>query len=154
MSDVSSSSRTQRPTIPTQRAGQPTDVEPTAWSGFIAFGGVMLILAGFFHLIAGFVALFRDSYYVVPSSNLIVSVDYSAWGWAHLALGALAVATGFGVMSGRTWARVMGVIVAGVSAIVNLGFLSAYPLWCTMLIAFDILIIYALIAHGREMTQA
>jgi hypothetical protein len=113
----------------------------------------MLILAGFFHLIAGFIALFRDSYYVVPSSNLVVTVSYNTWGWVHLAIGAVAVATGFGVMSGRTWARVLGVIIAGVSAIVNLGFLSAYPLWCTMVIAFDVVIIYALVAHGREMAE-
>src|SRR4051794_21405577 len=86
MSDVSSRP-TERSTIPAQRAGQPTQVEPSGWSGFIAFGGVMLILAGFFHLIAGFIALFRDSYYVVPASNLVVTVSYNAWGWAHLALG-------------------------------------------------------------------
>jgi hypothetical protein len=152
MSDVSSRP-TERATIPVQRSGQSSQVEPSGWVGFIAFGGVMLILAGFFHIIAGLIALFRDTYYVVPSSNLVVSVSYNTWGWVHLALGAVAVATGFGVMSGRMWARVLGIAVAVLSAIVNLGFLSAYPIWSTMVIAFDVVIIYALVAHGREMAE-
>ena len=48
------------------------------------------------------------------------------------------------------WARVVAVLVALLSALVNLAFLSAYPVWSTIMIAVDILVIYAVIAHGRE----
>jgi len=38
-----------------------------------------------------------------------------------------------------------------VSALVNLAFIAAYPLWSIMVITLDVLVIYALAAHGREM---
>jgi hypothetical protein len=39
------------------------------------------------------------------------------------------------------------------SALVNIAFLSAYPIWSTIMIAVDILIIWALTVHGSEMRQ-
>ena len=45
---------------------------------------------------------------------------------------------------------VVGVIIAVFSALANLAFLPAYPIWSTIVIALDVLVIYALTAHGRE----
>jgi hypothetical protein len=39
---------------------------------------------------------------------------------------------------------------AGLSAIVNLGFLSAYPVWSTIVIAFDVIVIFALTVHWKD----
>jgi hypothetical protein len=43
------------------------------------------------------------------------------------------------------------VILALLSAIVNIGFLAAYPLWSLMMIALDVIVILALTVHGSEM---
>jgi hypothetical protein len=107
-------------------------------------------MVGAFHAISGLVALFQDEYYVVRPSGLVINMDYTAWGWTHLLIGLVAVAVGIGVLLGQMWARVMGVIVAVLSALVNIAFLSAYPIWSTIVIATDILVIYALTAHGSE----
>ncbi len=123
----------------------------TGWTGWVAFAGIIMIVMGAFHAIAGLVALFKDSYYVVRPSGLVVNVDYTAWGWVHLILGLVALAAGFGVLSGRTWARVVAIILAVVSALVNFSFLGAYPIWMTILITLDVIVIYALAAHGREL---
>jgi hypothetical protein len=40
-----------------------------------------------------------------------------------------------------------------VSAVVNLGFLSAYPIWSAIMIAVDILVIWALTVHGGELRK-
>jgi hypothetical protein len=37
-----------------------------------------------------------------------------------------------------------------VSAVVNLGFLSAYPVWSVIMIALDVFVIMALTVHGSE----
>jgi vacuolar-type H+-ATPase subunit I/STV1 len=123
----------------------------TGWTGWIGFAATMAVLIGFFHAMAGLVGIFKDEYYAVAKRDLIVSVDYTAWGWAHLAFGVLAIAVGFGMASGQMWARVVGVIFAVLSAVVNLAFLNASPVWSTTLIAFDVLVIWALTVHGREM---
>jgi hypothetical protein len=135
--------------LPQQRGGT-TAPEPTGWVGWIFFAGVIMILGGTFQAIAGLVALFNSSYYLVPSANLVVNVNYTGWGWAHLIAGILLIAAGFGVMTGQTWARIVGVILAGISAILNIAFLAAYPFWSLTIIALDIVVIYALAVHGRE----
>jgi hypothetical protein len=80
-------------------------------------------------------------------------VDYNVWGWVHLILGILAVATGFGLLAGNTAARVVGIVLAVLSAILNLVFIAAYPVWSTIVIAVDIIVIYAIVVHGRELKR-
>jgi hypothetical protein len=147
---------TGRPTIPRQasRAAEPTEQEPTLWVGWIVFGSMMMLMLGAFHMFQGFVALFQDEYYLVGKNGLTVSVDYTAWGWAHLILGAVVLATGVAVLYGQTWARVTGVAIAMASALVNIAFLAAYPIWSMMMITLDVLVIWALTVHGGEMKSA
>jgi len=125
--------------------------EPTGWVGWIVFAAAMMIMLGIFHAIEGLVALFKDEYFLVRPSGLTIDVDYTAWGWTHLIGGVVVALAGMALFTGRTWARVVGVVVAMLSAIINIGFLAAYPVWSTIMIAIDVLVIYALTAHGAEM---
>lgn len=125
--------------------------EPSGWTGWILFAGLMMILMGSFGAIQGLVALFNRGYYAVGPNGLVVSVDYTGWGWFHLILGAIVVLTGFGVMVGNTAARVFGIILAVISALANLLFIAAYPVWSIIVITIDVIIIYALAVHGREL---
>ncbi|HEU4423946.1 MAG TPA: hypothetical protein VFR67_15555 [Pilimelia sp.] len=126
-------------------------VEPTGWVGWVVFAGVMLIMMGSWHAMMGFVALFDPGKYAVTPGGLIVEIDYTGWGWIHLILGGIAVLVGIGVLAGQTWARVTGIVFAVIATIVNTAFLAAYPVWTTLLIAVDVITIYALAVHGREM---
>ncbi|HWM73947.1 MAG TPA: hypothetical protein VNQ53_09410 [Nocardioides sp.] len=122
------------------------------WYGWIAFAGAMMILLGSFHVIAGLVAIFDEEYFLVGKSGLVVEVDYTAWGWAHLIIGLIVVFAGWGLFSGQTWARIVAVTLAMLSAVANLAFLSAYPIWSAIMIAVDILVIYAVLVHGDRRT--
>jgi hypothetical protein len=122
----------------------------TGWIGWVLFAAVIMVVGGVVNIIEGLVALFRDDYYQVRSSGLVVNVDYTAWGWTLLAIGAALVLVGFGVATGQTWARVTGVVLACVNAVVNLGFIAAYPVWVVLAMSLDVIVIYALIVHGRE----
>ncbi|HEY5985062.1 MAG TPA: hypothetical protein VIV12_01580 [Streptosporangiaceae bacterium] len=110
-----------------------------------------MILLGTFQIIEGLVAVFKDGYYLVPSADLVVKVDYTAWGWVHFGIGVAVLVVGFGLMLGQMWARILGIACAAISAIVNLAFVPAYPVWSIIIIAFDVLVIYAVAVHGREM---
>jgi hypothetical protein len=125
----------------------------TGWAGWVVFAGVMLLMLGAFHVIEGLVALFNDGFYVVRPSGLVVNVDYNTWGWLHLILGVIGIVIGLGLLKGNIAARVAGVILAGLSAIVNLAFIAAYPVWSTIIIALDIIVIYAIVVHGRELQR-
>ena len=126
---------------------------PTGWAGFVVFAGIMMILAGAFQAIDGLIALFKDELYVVRPNGLVIDIDYTAWGWTHLLLGILLIAAGSAIFSGRVWGRTLGVIAATLSALVNFAFIPAYPVWSLLIITVDVLVIYALIAHGGELRE-
>ena len=127
--------------------------EPTGWVGWVAFACSMMVVLGIIQVIQGFVAIFYDGYYRVPSSGLVVEVDYTAWGWTHLLLGLLIVAGGVGLLYGNVAARILAVVLAGFSALLNLLFIEAYPIWSVIVIALDVLVIYAVTVHGRELSR-
>jgi hypothetical protein len=118
--------------------------------GWVIFAGIMMVMLGTFQAIEGLIALFKDTYFVVPRSNLVVSVSYTTWGWVHLLLGILVAAAGLGVMAGQMWARLVGIVLALVSAVVSIAFIAANPVWSTIIIVIDIVVIYALTVHGKE----
>ncbi|TMM36702.1 MAG: hypothetical protein E6F99_14330 [Actinobacteria bacterium] len=122
----------------------------TGWVGWVLFAAVIMFTAGFINIIEGLVALFKDDYYQVRPSGLVLKVDYTTWGWTLLIFGAVLVVVGYGVAVGQTWARVTGVVLAALNAVVNLGFIAAYPIWVVLVISLDVIVIYALIVHGRE----
>jgi hypothetical protein len=122
--------------------------------GFVVFGGIMLLMMGGVQAIEGFVAILRDDYYLVSRNGLLINLDYTTWGWIHLIIGLIAAAAGIGVLAGQMWARVTGIVIAVISALANLAFMSAYPIWATIVIAADVLVIYALAVHGGEVKSA
>jgi hypothetical protein len=132
---------------------QPTHERSTAWAGTVVFAGVMLLMLAAFHAMMGFVAIFDPGYYLVTRNGLIVSVDYTTWGWIHLTFGVVGVLCGLGIIAGQTWARIVGIVIAVLSAIVNVAFIAAYPLWSTIVIAVDVLIVYALAVHGKDVRR-
>ena len=117
------------------------------WYGLVVFAAVMMLLVGTFHAMAGFVALFKEDYFLVTTNGLVVTADYTTWGWIHLIMGVALGVAGGALLMGQTWARVVAVIAAVTSAIVNLAFLSAYPWWSAIMIAIDVLVIYAVTAN-------
>ncbi len=151
MSDVRQQAPAAGTTRVPQQRGQVEAPTPSAWTGWVVFGAMMMILLGSFQAIAGLVALFDEGYYLVVNDELLVSVNYDTWGWTHLVIGLVALAAGLGLMTGAMWARVAGVAVAMISAIVNLAFIAAFPLWALMMITLDVIIIYAITAHGGEL---
>ena len=126
--------------------------EVTGWVGWVAFAGIMMMLLGSFQAIAGLVALFKNEVVYVGLENTWL-VDFTAWGWAHLILGIIIVFAGMAVLAGKTWGRVIGVLLASVSALANFAFIPVYPVWSVLMVIVDALVIYALLVHGGEMAE-
>ncbi len=122
--------------------------------GFTAFAGVMMIIVGVFQAIAGLGAILEDQVYVV-GQKYVFTFDVTAWGWIHFLIGLLLIAAGIGVFYGSVAARTIGVLFAGLSAIVNFAFLFGWnqPFWSMLIIVLDVTIIWALTMHGRDITE-
>ena len=91
----------------------------------------------------------NDKFFVV-GQEWVFKFDITTWGWIHLIVGIVILASGFGIFTGNAAARTVGVIVAVLSAVVNFLWLPWYPLWAIVIIALDIAVIWALTIHGRD----
>jgi hypothetical protein len=100
-------------------------------------------MLGTFQAFEGLSAILNDKVYV-SGTDYVFSFDLTAWGWIHLVVGIIAVATGVGVFFEQNWARAVGLIIAVLSAMLNFMFIPQYPIWALTVIAFDIAAIWAL----------
>lgn len=124
----------------------------TGWVGWIYFAAFMVLLAGIFQLISGFAAVLSPDFYKVQNGSLVV-FDLTTWGWIHMLLGIALLCVGTALFSGKTWARVVAVILAMLNLLAQFAFISEYPLWSIIIIVVDVLVIYALTVHGREVAE-
>jgi hypothetical protein len=125
--------------------------EASGWAvGFTLFAAIMMLMSGTFQALAGLVAIFENEFYVA-TRNYLFQFDATTWGWIHLLVGLVVAFAGWGLLSGRTWARVVGITLAVLSAIANFLFLPYYPFWALTVIALDVFVIWALAAHGRDL---
>ena len=122
----------------------------SGWVGWIGFASLILFMLGTFHIIQGIAALVKDDYYAVSSSGLMVHVSYTTWGWTHIVEGAVLILAGVGILAGQLWARVVGTILAVLSAVVSLAFLPAYPILSVLMITLAVVVVMALTVHGAE----
>ena len=124
----------------------------SGWAvGWTFFAGFMMIMIGSWHAIAGLAAIINDTFYV-EGADYVFQFDTTTWGWIHLLAGIVILFAGFGVFSGAVWARTVGVILAVISSILAFAWLPWYPVWGIAMIAVDVAVIWALTAHGRDVT--
>ena len=128
------------------------DREPSGWAiGWTWFAGLMMVMAGFWHGIAGLTAIIDDEFFV-PTQNYILKFDVSTWGWIHLLVGIVIVLAGFALFRGAVWARTLGVIMALVSGLAAFAWLPYYPIWGIIIIIAAVAVIWSLTVHGRDVT--
>ncbi|MDQ2697317.1 MAG: hypothetical protein M3Y46_00820 [Actinomycetota bacterium] len=127
------------------------DTTVTGWVGWGVFAAIVLLIGGILDLLHGLQALIGpDTAYFLGEAGLF-SIDVEAWGWWHLISGALLILVGLALLGGATWARVIAIILVALNAIGQISLLGAQPWLSAILLALDILVIYALTVHGREL---
>jgi hypothetical protein len=108
-----------------------------------------MILGGAMAAIQGISAIAKDEV-IVTTRDYTFEYDVTGWGWIHLVLGIVVLLAGVALLGDALWARVLGVLLAGLSMIANFAWLPHYPLWSLVVIAIDIVIIRALCAGPRR----
>mgnify|MGYP000123685416 CR=1 FL=1 len=125
--------------------------DATGWAGWAAFAGIMMFLVGSLQMVVGLVALIKDE--IIGPGGLLV-FDVTGWGWAHIVFGALLILAGASALSGNIFGRVFGILLASLSAVANMVFIPAEPVWSLLVITLDVLVIYALAVHGGELRES
>jgi hypothetical protein len=134
--------------------GSSYDQPVTGWVGWIVFAAVFMVTIGAINAIQGLAALFRDEdYWVSLVNGTAMTFNVTAWGWIHLIFGILLIIVGILLIQGSTFARVVGIGLVALNMLAQFAWAPVYPFWAMIVIALDIVIIYALVVHGRELKQ-
>jgi hypothetical protein len=111
--------------------------------GVSAFAGIMLATVALFQVLNGIAAIAEDDIYV-RGVDYVYEFDLTTWGWVHLVIGAIGIAAGVGILLGQTWGNIAGIAIAFLGALANFAALPHYPVWSIVIIAFNVLVIWAL----------
>ncbi|AZZ82872.1 MULTISPECIES: DUF7144 family membrane protein [Gordonia] len=103
---------------------------------------IILIVVGVVQLAQGIAAVAEDEVFV-RGVEYVYKFDFTTWGWIHIVLGAIAIIVGAGLVSGAGWARFTAIVIAGLSIIANFLWLPYYPWWSILIIALDVVVIWA-----------
>ncbi|MGV9454571.1 DUF7144 family membrane protein [Streptomyces sp. NPDC003635] len=117
--------------------------EHTHGSGLLVFAAVVMIFSGIMMLLGGIAAIAEDDVFLA-TRNYVFEFSLTGWGWVHLILGIVIMLAGFALFKGAVWARIVGVLLAGLSMIANFLWLPHQPWWALVFIALDALVIWAL----------
>jgi hypothetical protein len=117
--------------------------QPTGWTVFAA--AVMLIV-GCLDALYGLAGILNDEVVIVGGQGVIIA-DVTAWGWVHLLLGLILIATAVGLFAAAEAARLAAVFFVTLNAVAQIVWFPAAPLWAFLMIVLDVTIIYQLTAR-------
>ena len=124
----------------------------TGWTGWIAFAAFALMLSGTLTTISGFLAVINNNWSTWNNDGAPYGTVYW-WGWWTFFVGLFVLGVGMALLRGNVVARTVAVFVAAGSVISQFVSLNIAPLWSLIVIAIDVLVIWAVIVHGREMKE-
>ncbi|MFJ9244513.1 hypothetical protein [Streptomyces sp. NPDC101776] len=122
-------------------------------AGGAVFAGVLMLMNGVIAVLQGISAIAKDDVYT-RVGDYIYSINLTGWGVILICLGAVGMITGWGILSGMSWARVCGIVLASLSAILQFMFLPYAPIWSVLMIAVDVFVIWALAVYTPERSGA
>ena len=118
-------------------------------AGITIFAAAMLMFSGLSQFLWGIAALVNDQF-LVRVGGYIYAFDSTTWGWIHLILGAGLVAVGIFILMGKSWAYLIGIILAILNAVLNFLWLPISPLAALVFIAINVLVVWALATIRRD----
>ena len=129
-------------------------MEQERLTGWAAFAGVVMLVIGILDAIYGLAALLNDNVITTAGGGSGVIIwDFTTWGWIHLIVGVILILTAFGLFSAAGWARVVAIVVCVIGAVVQVGMITAFPIWSFLMILLYIAVIYNLTARGLTTTS-
>lgn len=122
----------------------------SAWTGWIIFAAAVMFTIGAIDIVQGLAALLKEETYVVTESGLLVTTDFTAWGWTLIIWGVVLIAAAAALFSGKGWGRWFAIVAVIVNGIGQIAWFPAYPLWSLVAIGLEIAVLFALTVGWRD----
>jgi hypothetical protein len=120
------------------RSGQ---VSPSGATATLAAGALMLTSALLTFVIGVFALAANDL--VVSGPGYEYTFQITGWGWANILTGIVLAAAAIALFVGAQWARAVAIIVTCLAIVVTFLWMPYYPTGSIVLIALDVVVIWA-----------
>jgi len=134
---------------PTNPAVEAFKTAPRIGSGWVAFAGSYLALAGMLNLIWGITALSNKDYFI--EGGLVWS-SLSTWGWIAIVIAAVQIIAGGLLFARKVGGVIMAIVITMCGMLVNFLSICAYPVWSVVAIVCNGLVLGAVTVHGNDFT--
>ncbi len=124
--------------------------EGSAWSGWIIFAALVMFTIGAVDIIQGLAALLKDEVYAVTDSGLLVTTNFTAWGWSLIIWGIVLILAAAALFGGKGWGRWFAILALIINMVGQIAWFPAYPLWSLVAIGLGVAVLYALTAGWKE----
>lgn len=126
--------------------------EATGWTGWVAFAAFVMMISGTLSGIMGFLAVINNNWTMWNNNGAPYGTPYG-WGWWSMFVGIVVFSIGAALLRGSMFARTVAVFIAAGSLISAFVSLNVAPLWSVIVITIDLLVIWAVMVHGKEMKE-
>ena len=122
----------------------------SAWAGWVVFAAAIMFTIGAVDIVQGLAALLKDETYAVSESGLLVTTNFTAWGWSLIIWGVVLIAAAAALFSGKGWGRWFAIAAILINGIGQIAWFPAYPLWSLLAIGLEVAVLYALTAGWKD----
>ena len=84
--------------------------ERSPWTGWVVFAAAVMLTIGALDIIQGLAALLKDDVFLVTGSGLLVTTDFTTWGWSLIIWGVVLILAGLALFSGKEWGRWFAIV--------------------------------------------
>ena len=120
------------------------------WTGWVVFAAAIMLTIGAIDIIQGLAALLKDETFAVTESGLLVTTNFTAWGWSLIIWGIVLILAGLALFAGKGWGRWFAIVAIIINGIGQIAWFPAYPLWSLLAIGLEVAVLYALTAGWQE----
>ena len=126
------------------------DYRPSPWTGWVVFAAAVLLTVGALDIIQGIVALTKDGTYLIAERDLLVTTDFTTWGWTLIVWGAVLILSGASLFAAQGWGRWFAIVAVILNLIAQIAWFPAYPLWSLVAIGLGVAVLFALTVRWEE----
>jgi hypothetical protein len=134
---------------PTHPAYEAFEDAPRIGSGWVAFAGSYMMIAGMLNLIWGITALSKEAYF--RDGGLLLS-SLTTWGWIAVVVAAIQITAGGLLFARKVGGVIMALVISMSAMLVNFLSIGAYPVWSIVAIVCNALVLWAVTVHGNDFT--
>ncbi len=127
-----------------------TRSSPTRDSGWTRFASFVLFFAGVMRIFDAIWAFGYEGRLPQSLKHALLGDSLNTYAWLFLGCGIVLIAAGIGLLYRSELSRWVGVGAAAIGGLSAMTWMPYYPEWSVLYVALAVLVMYALIVHGRS----